>query len=357
MEKIGMPSNVKLGIMVETPASVQIINRLCETGIKFISFGTNDLTQYTLAIDRNNSDVQDIFDEMNPAVLSSLRYVIRRCQHYGVETSICGQAGSRPEMAKFLVNLGIDSISVNADAAEKISKVVAEIEGKSESVSEEEIKDGEKVIPKPMDKRFESPMAVPGGPSIGKPEVSVMPEEPIKPAAPVLVHKKQADMTDIEDAILKELDGPGEEEKEPEPEGPGEERPDEYNPGDDDNRNKDIPSLNDAIPVESEHFEENKDDESAEEEEAEHIIEELVHEQEERVEHGHFPGVHEEEEKPGEPKPEKPEGESDEDDSEPDVGLPDEDIEEIEPGERKPEADNTDSMQEWGGDDKVVTVF
>lgn len=125
---IGMPKNVKIGIMVETPAAVQIINQLCEEGMDFVSFGTNDLTQFTLAIDRNNSDVQDLYNELNPAVLNSIGYVIRRCRKYGIETSICGQAGSKPEMAKFLVEQGIDSISTNADAARKISETVAEIE-------------------------------------------------------------------------------------------------------------------------------------------------------------------------------------------------------------------------------------
>src|SRR3990172_1375870 len=126
--------------MVETPAAVQIINDLCAEGISFISFGTNDLTQYVLAIDRNNSEVQYIYDEMNPAVLSALSYVIRRCRRYGVETSICGQAGSKEEMVKFLVGEGIDSISVNADAAEKISKLVAELESgkKPEEKNEKE---------------------------------------------------------------------------------------------------------------------------------------------------------------------------------------------------------------------------
>ena len=114
--------------MIETPAAVQIINDLCIEGISFISFGTNDLTQYILAIDRNNSEVQYIYDEMNPAVLSALSYVIRRCKKYGVETSICGQSGSKDDMVRFLVSEGISSISVNADAAERVSKLVAELE-------------------------------------------------------------------------------------------------------------------------------------------------------------------------------------------------------------------------------------
>lgn len=118
----------KVGVMIETPASVQIIKDLIEEGIDFISFGTNDLTQYMLAIDRGNEKVQDIYNEMHPAILYQLAYVIRTCKRAKVETSICGQAGSRKEMAKYLVENGIDSISVNADVAKEISDYVAQVE-------------------------------------------------------------------------------------------------------------------------------------------------------------------------------------------------------------------------------------
>ena len=121
-------NNAKLGIMIETPAAVQIINQLCEEGINFISFGTNDLTQFMLAVDRGNEKVQDLYDEMHPAMLYQLEYVIRVCKRKNVKTSICGQAGSKKEMVKFLVEKGIDSISVNADAAYEITNYVKEIE-------------------------------------------------------------------------------------------------------------------------------------------------------------------------------------------------------------------------------------
>ncbi len=121
-------TKAKVGVMVETPAAVQIIKDLIEEGIDFISFGTNDLTQYMLAIDRGNEKVQDIYSEMHPAVLYQLAYVIRVCKRAKVETSICGQAGSRKEMAKYLVENGIDSISVNADVAKEISDYVLQIE-------------------------------------------------------------------------------------------------------------------------------------------------------------------------------------------------------------------------------------
>ena len=118
----------KIGVMIETPAAVQIIREICEEKIDFISLGTNDLTQYILAVDRGNPEVQDIYNEMNPAVLHQIEYVIRVCKRNNVETSICGQAGSKKEMVKFLVKAGIDSITVNADIAKEIGEFVHIIE-------------------------------------------------------------------------------------------------------------------------------------------------------------------------------------------------------------------------------------
>ncbi len=122
--------NIDFGVMVETPAAVQIIEEICEEGIDFISFGTNDLTQFTLALDRNNENVAPLYDEMHPAVMRQIKHVIDVCRQYNVETSICGQAGSDPEMAEFLVKAGIDSISANADAVHKIRTIVAKAEKK-----------------------------------------------------------------------------------------------------------------------------------------------------------------------------------------------------------------------------------
>ena len=132
--------DVKLGIMVETPASVQIINKICQEGIDFISFGTNDLTQYTLAIDRGNEQVQELYNEMNPAILSQLEYVIRICKRNNVETSICGQAANKKEMVEFLVGKKIDSLSLTPGAAKEISDYVSELEGNpvAEKNSQEE---------------------------------------------------------------------------------------------------------------------------------------------------------------------------------------------------------------------------
>jgi len=133
--------NMEFGAMIETPAAVQIIDDICEE-VDFVSFGTNDLTQYTLAVDRNNEDVQYLYNEMHPAIFSQIQKVIRACNEKDVETSICGQAGSKKEMAEFLFKEGIKSISVNADAAADISKLIKELEEKHEGervrVEEEE---------------------------------------------------------------------------------------------------------------------------------------------------------------------------------------------------------------------------
>jgi pyruvate, water dikinase len=127
MQIIGHP-NIKWGVMIETPAAVTIIKDICQQAINFISLGTNDLTQYILAIDRGNDGVQYLYNEMNPAVLRQLSIVIKACKQAKVETSICGQAASKKEMVEFLVGQGIDSLTVNADAAFEISQFVKELE-------------------------------------------------------------------------------------------------------------------------------------------------------------------------------------------------------------------------------------
>ncbi|MEM5872991.1 MAG: phosphoenolpyruvate synthase [Candidatus Aenigmatarchaeota archaeon] len=123
--------DVKFGIMVETPAAALTIDEIIEkAGIDFISFGTNDLTQLTLGVDRNNEIVQKLMNEKHPAVLRLIERVVKICRKRGVYTSICGQAGSDPEYAEFLVKLGIDSISANVDSIDIIREAVARIEKK-----------------------------------------------------------------------------------------------------------------------------------------------------------------------------------------------------------------------------------
>lgn len=124
-KQISLPlDKAKIGIMVETPASVMIIEDLCKEGIAFASFGTNDLTQLVLGIDRNNERLAQLSSEFHPAVLRSMEMVINICNRYGIETSICGESGSNPSMVRILMKYGIKSISCNIDAIDTIREVV-----------------------------------------------------------------------------------------------------------------------------------------------------------------------------------------------------------------------------------------
>ena len=124
------PTAQTWGVMIETPASALRIEELTQEGIDFASFGTNDLTQYTLAVDRNNGKVADQFDELHPAVLELIGDVIACCREHDVATSICGQAGSKPAMVDFLVDEGVTSISANIDAVRDVQHEVKRTEQK-----------------------------------------------------------------------------------------------------------------------------------------------------------------------------------------------------------------------------------
>ena len=122
------PEKREWGVMVETPASALEVESMAKEGIDFVSFGTNDLTQYTLAVDRNNGRVADKFDELHPAVLKLIGDTIETCREHDVKTSICGQAASKPRMVQFLVEKGVSSVSANIDAVRDVQHEVKRVE-------------------------------------------------------------------------------------------------------------------------------------------------------------------------------------------------------------------------------------
>lgn len=124
------PDKMDFGIMVEIPSTALVIDEFIKEGISFISFGTNDLTQFTLALDRNSAHVAKLYNEQHPAVLKLINIVIDACKKNGVKTSVCGQAGSDPKMVEKLIIMGIDSVSANIDAIETIRRVAARVENK-----------------------------------------------------------------------------------------------------------------------------------------------------------------------------------------------------------------------------------
>ena len=122
--------DVDFGMMVEIPAAALTIEDYLEVGIDFVSLGTNDLTQYTLAVDRNNEFVAKHYTEEHPAVMKLIERTIKKCVAAGVKCSICGQAGSVPHIVEKLVGFGITSVSSNADAVAEVRKTVARAEQK-----------------------------------------------------------------------------------------------------------------------------------------------------------------------------------------------------------------------------------
>ncbi len=120
--------DLQFGIMIEIPAAALIIDDLLDEGLDFVSFGTNDLTQYTLAVDRNNENVAPLFSEFHPAIGKLVQMVIEACQERGVQSSICGQAGSDPRFVTKLIQWGITSVSANIDAVAQVRETVARVE-------------------------------------------------------------------------------------------------------------------------------------------------------------------------------------------------------------------------------------
>ncbi len=124
-------NSFQLWIMVEVPSAVFMIDEFCKEGIDGVSFGTNDLTMLVLGVDRNDTSVQELYDERNLGVLRAIAYTMTVCKKYGVTTSICGQAPSvYPDYLEFMIRCGATSISVNPDTVISSRKSVAVIEKK-----------------------------------------------------------------------------------------------------------------------------------------------------------------------------------------------------------------------------------
>ncbi len=116
----------RVGIMVEVPSAVYQIDTLVRM-VDFVSIGSNDLTQYLLAVDRNNDRVAKLYDPLHPAVLMAIRYVIERCQVAGRPVSVCGEMAGDPASALVLMAMGVDSLSMNLGSVLKIKWLVRSI--------------------------------------------------------------------------------------------------------------------------------------------------------------------------------------------------------------------------------------
>lgn len=121
----------KLFMMAELPSNVILLDKFIDAGIDGISIGSNDLTMLTLGLDRDNAEVAPTFNEMDPAVLWSLKRLVTKAHKRGIMAGICGQAPSNyPDLVAKLVKWGITSISVSPDAIDRTRETVAWAESK-----------------------------------------------------------------------------------------------------------------------------------------------------------------------------------------------------------------------------------
>ena len=126
LAKEGLPYDdaIQMGVMIETPAAALIADRLAREA-DFFSIGTNDLTQYTLAVDRGNAKVESLYTTFHPAVLRSIRHVIAEAKQAGIPVGMCGEAAADPPMIPLLLSFGLDEFSVSASAVLATRKTIA----------------------------------------------------------------------------------------------------------------------------------------------------------------------------------------------------------------------------------------
>lgn len=127
LEKAQIPYHIpEQGIMIETPAAVMISDELAQM-VDFFSIGTNDLTQYTLAIDRQNEELNDFYNPHHKAILKMIQMVADHAHKHGKWVGICGELGADPELTKDFVRMGIDELSVAPSMILKLRKEIREM--------------------------------------------------------------------------------------------------------------------------------------------------------------------------------------------------------------------------------------
>lgn len=127
LDKDNIPYNkdIKIGVMIETPAAVLASDILAKEA-DFFSIGTNDLTQYIMAVDRGNPDVSYLYSAFNPSVLRAINMIIKSAHANGIPVGMCGEAASDERMIPLLVAMGLDEYSITPTAVLKTRKVIAE---------------------------------------------------------------------------------------------------------------------------------------------------------------------------------------------------------------------------------------
>jgi phosphotransferase system enzyme I (PtsI) len=119
-------ANCPVGAMIETPAAALLASEMAKH-VDFFSIGTNDLVQYTLAVDRGSSRLAHLFNPFHPAVVRLINHVAKVGQEAGIEVAVCGELAAHPLGAFLLIGMGIPSLSVGPSALAEIKKVIRSI--------------------------------------------------------------------------------------------------------------------------------------------------------------------------------------------------------------------------------------
>ena len=109
--QIPFNEHMPIGVMIEIPSAVLILHALLPK-LDFVSIGTNDLTQYTLAVDRGDADVAHLYEELHPAVLQLIVFTIRAAQSVGKPVSVCGEMAGNAKLTRLLLAMGLDEFSM-----------------------------------------------------------------------------------------------------------------------------------------------------------------------------------------------------------------------------------------------------
>jgi phosphotransferase system enzyme I (PtsI) len=122
-EGVDVPEHIPVGVMIEVPAAALMAAQFAQH-VDFFSIGTNDLTQYVLAVDRGNDLVANLFQELHPAVLSMIRQTVIAAHEAGIPVSVCGEMAGDPRATAVLVGLGVDELSTVPSALPEVKRVI-----------------------------------------------------------------------------------------------------------------------------------------------------------------------------------------------------------------------------------------